>query len=77
MTNTPEEIIAAQAAESGSAEEIDEFSTEDIADAEDILSDNDANDANDAREAGIEMDNDTIDELVDQAQETSDEGIDG
>jgi len=77
VSKTPEEILAAEASEAGSAEEIDEFSTEDIADAEDILSDNDANDANDAREAGIEMDNDTIDELVDQAQETSDEGIDG
>ena len=31
---------------------------------------------NDAREAGIELDNDTVDELVDQAQEVSDEGID-
>ena len=39
-------------------------------------SDIDANDANDAREAGIELDNDTVDELVDQAQEVSDEGID-
>ena len=77
VSKTPEEILAAEASEAGSAEEIDEFSTEDIADAEDLLSDNDANDANDAREAGIEMDNDTIDELVDQAQETSDEGIDG
>ncbi|MBW4037799.1 MAG: transcription termination/antitermination protein NusA [Acidobacteria bacterium] len=76
MTNTPEEILANQAADAGSAEEISEFSTEDIAAAEDALSDSDANDANDAREAGIELDNDTVDELVDQAQEFSDEGID-
>ena len=75
MTHSPEEILADQAAKAGSAEEVGEFSTEDIADAEDTLSANDANDDNDAREAGIEMDNDTIDELVDQAQETSEEGI--
>ena len=76
MTNTPEEILAEQAANAGSAEEINEFSTEDIAAAEDELSLIDANDDNDAREAGIELDNDTLDELVDQAQEVSDEGID-
>src|SRR6202789_1421455 len=76
MTNTPEEIRAEQAGDAGSAEEVREFSTEDIAAAEDALSLSDANDANDAREAGIELDNDTVDELVDQAQEVSDEGID-
>jgi N utilization substance protein A len=76
MTNTPEEILAGQAADAGSAEEVNEFSTEDIAAAEDESSDIDANDDNDAREAGIELDNDTVDELVDQAQEVSDEGID-
>ncbi len=76
MTNTPEEILAEQAADGGSAEEVSAFSTEDIAEAEDESSDIDANDENDAREAGIELDNDTVDELVDQAQEVSDEGID-
>jgi N utilization substance protein A len=76
MSHTPEEIIAAEGAESGSVEEINALSTEDIAAAEDALSDDDANDASDAREAGIELDNDTIDELVDQAQENSSEGID-
>src|SRR6202789_1527524 len=76
MTNTPEEILAGRAADAGSAEEVNEFSTEDIAAAEDESSDIDANDASDAREAGIELDNDTVDELVDQAQELSDEGID-
>ena len=76
MSHTPEEILADQAAMAGSAEEVDDISTEDVIDAEDRLSANDANDDNDAREAGIEMDNDTIDELVDQAQEVSDEGID-
>lgn len=76
MTNTPEEILASQAADAESAQEISEFSTEDIIDAEDRLSSIDANDDSDAREAGIELDNDTVDELVDQAQESSDEGID-
>jgi N utilization substance protein A len=76
MTSSPEEILAGQAADAGSAEEVNEFSTEDIAEAEDESSDIDANDDNDAREAGIELDNDTVDELVDQAQEVSDEGID-
>jgi N utilization substance protein A len=76
MSHTPEEIIAAEGAQAGSVEEIDTLSTEDIAAVEDFLSDNDANDSNDAREAGIELDNDTIDELVDQAQENSSEGID-
>src|SRR3984957_9788686 len=76
MTNTPEEILAGQAADAGSAEEVNEFSTEDIAEVEDELSAVDANDDSDAREAGIELDNDTVDELVEQAQEVSDEGID-
>jgi transcription termination/antitermination protein NusA len=76
MTATPEEILADRAARSGEAEEVNDFSTEDIAAVEDAISDSDANDANDAREEGIELDNDTVDELVDQAQEFSDEGID-
>jgi len=76
MTDTPEEILAGRASDAGSAEEVNGFSTEDIAEAEDESSDIDANDASDAREAGIELDNDTVDELVDQAQELSDEGID-
>ena len=76
MTDTPEEIIAAEAAGSGSTEEISAFSAEDIADAEEARSESDANDASDAREEAIEQDNDTVDELVDQAQEVSDEGID-
>ena len=76
MSHSPEEILADEAAMAGSAEEISDFSTEDIIDLEDRISANDANDANDAREAGIELDNDTIDELVDQAQENSNEGVD-
>ncbi len=76
MTRTPEEILAEQAARSGSIEEVDTLSTEDIADAEDRLSRSDANDAADAREEQIEMDNDTVDSLVDQAGDVSSEGID-
>ena len=76
MTRTPEEILAEQAAEAGGVTEVRDFSTDDIADAEDAMSENDANDDADAREAGIELDNDTMDSLVDQAQEVSDEGID-
>ena len=76
MTRTPEEILAEQAGAAGEATEINEFSTEDMAAAEDALSRSDANDAADAREEGIEMDNDTLDTLVDNAQEVSDEGID-
>ena len=76
MTKTPEEILAAEAADGNEATEISEFSTEDIADAEDALSRSDANDSADAREERIEMDNDTVDTLVDNAQDYSDEGID-
>ncbi len=76
MSKTPEEVLAAEAAEAGSAEEIDTLSTEDIAAIEDIASENDANDESDAREAVIEADNDTIDELVNESQEVSDETID-
>jgi N utilization substance protein A len=76
MAKTPEEILAAEAADAGEAEEIDDFSTEDIADAEDELSASDANDDADAREEAIEMDNDTLDTLVADSQEISDETVD-
>ena len=76
MTRTPEEILAEEAADAGGVQEIAEFSTEDIAAAEDAVSRNDANDAADAREAEIELRNDTIDQLVDDTQDYSDEGID-
>ncbi len=75
MTKTPEEILAAEAGDGAEANEISEFSTEDIAAAEDALSRSDANDSADAREERIEMDNDSIDTLVDDSQEFSDEGI--
>ncbi|WP_263371203.1 transcription termination factor NusA [Granulicella cerasi] len=76
MSQTPEEILAAEGAENGSVEEVDTVSTEEIADAEDQASRLDANDDADAREAEIELNNDTIDQLVDDAQENSSEGID-
>ncbi len=76
MSNTPEEIIAAEGAESGSVEEINDVSTEDIAAAEDALSYSDANDDADAREEAIELDNETVDDLVNESQEVSNEGID-
>src|SRR5579875_2641957 len=76
MTKTPEEILAEQARAAGSVEEVDAFSTEDIADAEDAQSRSDANDAADAREEQIELDNDTMDELVDQTGDVSTETVD-
>jgi N utilization substance protein A len=75
MSETPEEIIAAEGAETGSVEEVNDVSTEDIAAAEDRLSDNDANDDSDAREAAIELDNETVDDLVNESQEVSSEGV--
>ena len=76
MTLTPEEILAREAAMANGAREVGEYSVEDIAAAEDKISQSDANDDADAREEAIELDNDTVDTLVDQAQESSDEGID-
>jgi transcription termination/antitermination protein NusA len=76
MTRTPEEILAEQAAAAGGVTEVREFSTEDIASVEDAMSESDANSAADAREEQIELRNDTMDRLVDDAQDFSDEGID-
>ncbi|HEV2578306.1 MAG TPA: transcription termination factor NusA [Acidobacteriaceae bacterium] len=76
MTLTPEEILAREAAKSGTAREVGEYSAEDIAEAEEQISESDANDAADAREEAIELNNDTVDNLVDETQEFSDEGID-
>jgi N utilization substance protein A len=75
MTMTPEEILAGQAGSNG-AVEVDDVSTEDIADAEDEMSRSDANDDADAREEAIELDNDTVDTLVDESEDRSTEGID-
>jgi N utilization substance protein A len=76
MTLTPEEILAREAAKAGGAREVGEYSVEDIAEAEEEISESDANDAADAREEEIELNNDTVDTLVNEAQEVSDEGID-
>ncbi|MGF7180865.1 transcription termination factor NusA [Tunturiibacter psychrotolerans] len=75
MEKTPEEILAAEAGV-GTAHEVNNLSTEDIADTEEAESASDAFSDNDAREEQIELDNDTVDTLVDEAQENSDEGID-
>jgi len=72
---TPEELLAENAGQ-GEAEEVFGLSTEDIADAEEAASDSDAYSDADAREEQIELDNDAVDELANQSQETSDEGID-
>jgi N utilization substance protein A len=76
VSKTPEEILADQAAASGSIEEVPTLSTEDLVALEDSLSEQDANDAADAREAAIENDNDTVDSLVNESEEKSSEGID-
>ena len=73
--DTPEEIFAKQAG-LGEASEVETLSAEDLAALEDINSANDGFSDADNREAGIELDNDAIDELVDQSEEVSDEGID-
>ena len=75
MEKTPEEILASEAG-TGGAQEENSFSAEDIADAEDRASESDAYSDADAREERIELDNDVVDTLVDEAQEVSDEGID-
>jgi N utilization substance protein A len=75
MTRTPEEILAEQAAAAGGVQEVNDVSVEDIAAVEDEMSRLDANDDADARESAIEMNNDTMDELVEQAQNFSDEGV--
>jgi len=75
MTKTPEEILSEQA-EFAEAQELNGVSTEDIADAEERASASDANDDADRREETIELDNDTVDTLVAESQEVSDEGID-
>jgi N utilization substance protein A len=75
IEKTPEAILAAEAG-SGTAEEVSDLSTEDIADAEDVGSEIDAYSDADAREEKIELDNDSVDSLVNESQEVSDEGID-
>ena len=77
MAKTPEEILAAEAGEPDeTALELESVSTEDFAAAEEFESASDANDDADRREEMIEMDNDTIDSLVNDSQELSDETVD-
>jgi N utilization substance protein A len=76
VEKTPEEILAAQAAEAGSIEEDDTLSAEDLAALEESRANADGFSDADNREAEIESGNDTLDELVNEAQEVSDEGID-
>ncbi len=75
MAKTPEEILAEQSA-FGEAEEVDDISTEDLQAKEDAESESDAFSDADTREERIELDNDAVDELVEQSQDTSDEGPD-
>jgi N utilization substance protein A len=75
MEKTPEAILAEEAG-SGTAEEVNTVSAEDIADLEEAESSSDAVSEADAREEKIELDNDTVDTLVDETQEHSDEGVD-
>jgi len=76
LTRTPEEVLAEEAAEFGEAQELNGISADDLIAAEDRASLSDANDEADAREERIEMENDSVDTLVAESQEISDEGID-
>ncbi len=76
MSKTPEELIAEAATRDEPPMETDEVSTEDIIAQEEAESASDANDDADRREEGIELDNDTMDTLVAESQEISDETID-
>ena len=75
MEKTPEAILAEEAG-IGTAKEVNTLSTEDIAENEEASSTSDAFSDNDAREEQIELNNDTVDTLVNDSQEVSDEGID-
>ncbi|ADV83951.1 transcription termination factor NusA [Terriglobus saanensis] len=76
MSKTPEEIFAAENAGTGNVPiEVDE-STEDILDEEDRASNEDGFSDADNREGDIELDNQTMDDLVAESQEISDETID-
>ena len=74
MAKTPEEILA-EDAEFGEAQELNGVSTEDIAAEEELESESDANDDSDAREEQIELENDTIDGLVADSEEVSDDVV--
>ena len=76
MSKTPEEILAAEASDAGSAEELTDVSAETLADQEEVSSASDAYTDADARTEAIELNNDAVDELVAESQEISDETID-
>jgi N utilization substance protein A len=76
MSKTPEEILAAERGLTEAPEEISDISTEDIADEENLESNFDGFSDADNRESQIELDNDSIDELVNDSQEFSDETAD-
>ncbi len=75
VAKTPEEILA-EDAEFGEAQELNGISAEEIADREDRESASDAFSDADRRAEEIELRNDTMDTLVAESQEVSDEGID-
>jgi N utilization substance protein A len=79
MSKTPEEILANERATLDpleTPEEIQDVSTEDIADEENRESDLDGFTDADNRESQIELENDSVDELVNDSQEFSDETAD-
>jgi transcription termination/antitermination protein NusA len=73
MGKVPEAILAEQGGP-GPAKEVRDISAEEIAEAEDTVSD--AYSDADEREEQIELKNDTVDTLVDVSQDVSSEGID-
>jgi N utilization substance protein A len=75
MSKTPEEILAEAAALGEPPVYVEDISAEDLAAQEEVDSASDANDDADRREERIETDNDTVDTLVDNTQEFSDEGV--
>jgi N utilization substance protein A len=75
MSRTPEEILAGEAGE-GQAREVGGVSAEDLAAVEENDSASDAYTDADAREEQIELENDTVDTLVDESEDVSSEGID-
>jgi N utilization substance protein A len=73
MDKTIEAIIAG---ENGEGEAREDFSEDEFIEDENEESSSDAYTDADAREELIEMQNDTIDTLVDESQDVSSEGID-
>ena len=76
LVTTDAELLAIEAEQAGSAEELTAISTEDIAELQEEQSASDAISDADAREEAIETNNDTVDELVNEADEVSSETID-